>query len=694
MEGFVEVILRDRPSSEDPSALLGWVERWAAPLAGDAEAVLELIEAIADDDGDNGARDVCLSLLSRALDEARRNRENSEPGAALFFDLVGTGITGLIDTGGLEASARFGLCQAYLRAGLTPPDQLRIAPEALEALDLGEMPDLPDISGLVDELIPTEGSPFDAYTALRDVIGAMPEEMTAALLTQMIGQDAPRSVAMGRYFLLDPIEGIRKAAVAGFTLLVERPGVDAGLLSDLILIRNWIPDGASLDPTIKTALGREPAGGNVAQPWRLHRVLTSLPDGTGSQSIMGLCSRGKTRAIAVALIKQGHGVKDAYVIPCASRTEQERLLEQIEHSMPFHEVTPAYLKLAISLALADGLSHGAVPNAGLLDVAPMLGLGDITPGGDGLGAYLEQADPDGALAALSDNRRGRLVGSSRDWFDTYEISSSWFVSDGDLIAGLERARTAASVKKTVWAHLETQRDLWARHFARSALILRYSSTATAEAWMSFAAVATALDHGRGLKTIPVFQDILNLTLEVVASRSGPQDTRGDMDPELAAFDPPDITPEAKGEFARLLKGTRLSPDFVDGFLMAVLISPEFQTPSAWLPALLAGAEDQNEDSLQRMLDILMMRYGSLNEMVLMDDAGAAVSDLSKRRFRGWTKGFAYAVDEVDGAWPKRALARDDKKVLNLIRSTATEDPTATLQPLLPSWLESASRKWR
>ncbi|WP_372675079.1 hypothetical protein [Aquicoccus sp.] len=32
------------------------------------------------------------------------------------------------------------------------------------------------------------------------------------------------------------------------------------------------------------------------------------------------------------------------------------------------------------------------------------------------------------------------------------------------------------------------------------------------------------------------------------------------------------------------------------------------------------------------------------------------------------EGFAQAVDGIKGAWPKRALSRDDKQVLNLIRS--------------------------
>ena len=144
----------------------------------------------------------------------------------------------------------------------------------------------------------------------------------------------------------------------------------------------------------------------------------------------------------------------------------------------------------------------------------------------------------------------------------------------------------------------------------------------------------------------------------------------------------------------MLKGSPLKPDQIDGYLTAVLIAPEFAPPNEWLMPLMDGIEVKGHGSIQRILDILMLRYGALNEVVIVGEIGVEVGDLPPKRFHAWTEGFAQAVDGIKGAWPKRALSRNDKLVLNLIRSAATEDLTPTLKPLLPSWLQMTAVKWR
>jgi len=668
-----------------------WADRWAVPLSHDPETVLDLVDTLSDVDAEGS--DDCLTLLSRILDEARMNQENEEPRASDFFQVLAAGLTERTDAGELDAETCFGLCQAYLRAGLTPPDQLRTAPNAFEAQAAGEGLELPDVADLAEGLVPDGSTPFGSYTGLREVLGAMPAQVTTAFLTQMIGQGDRRMIAIGRYFLLDPVAEMRDAALAGFGLLAEGANVDAALLSDLILIRNWVPNGEALDALIKTALRREPSGGTVPHPWQLHRVMTSLPDGTGSQSILGVCSRGSTRAVAAAMIKEGHGIKDAYVIPCSSRSDQKTIVEQIEQAMTMHDVSPSYVASAIGFTLGDGLAHGAVTTPGFLDVAPMFGIGDVTPQTGGHAVLLAVVDPEGELGSLSDNRLSRLIGKSRDWFSEHDISSSWFVSDATLMAALEEASTAASAKKIVVGYLDERRDHWTNFFARSALILRHDRRAPPDAWMSFAVVAQALEAGREIKKIPVFEDILGQTLEVATART--MDGLGDdLEWENEEFEPPTIEAERKGELAKLLKGSLLKPDQIDGYLTAVLIAPEFATPNEWLMPLMEGIEAKGHGSIQRILDILMLRYGALNEAVILGEIGGEVRDLPLKRFQAWTEGFAQAVDGINGAWPKRALSRDDKQVLNMIRSAAIDDLTPTLKPLLPSWIQMTAVKWR
>jgi hypothetical protein len=622
------------------------------------------------------------------------NIENEEPGAADFFEVLATGLVERADADELDAGTCFGISQAYLRAGLTPPDQLRSAPDALmDIFAAGEPVELPDVGEFVEGLVPEGSTPFELYVGLRELLGAMQAEVTTTILTQMIAQGNPRMISVGRYFLLDPVVEMRDAAISGFELLADRAKIDAGLLSDLIRVRNWIPNGQALDKLIKTVLRREPSGGTVPQTWQLHRVMTSLPDGTGSQSIMGVCSRGNTRAVAAAMIKAGHGIKDAYVIPCSSRNDQKMIVAQIENAIAMYDVSPSYLLQAFGCALGDGLERGRLTAPGFLDVAPMFGLGDVTPQSCCHDAVLAAIDARGEQAMLSDNQRSRLIGKSRDWFSEYDITSSWFMSDASLIAALEQARTKAAAKKIVTRHLEEKRDFWAKLFARSALVLRHDSTATPDAWLSFAAVAQALETGREIKKIPVFEDILELTL-CVAEERALEELETDAAWEDEGFEPPEIAPEQKGELAKLLKGSPLKPDQIEGYLTAVLIAPEFVSPDAWLVPLMQGVEVKGQGSIQRILDIIMLRFGALNEAVLLGEIGIDLRGLSPKRFQAWAEGFAQAVDGIKGAWPKRALGHDDKQVINMIRSAAIEDLTPTLKPLLPSWLQATAIKWR
>ena len=116
---IVETCLMDRPTTDDPRGLLLWADRWAVPLSHDPETILELVDTLSK--VDTAGFDDCLILLSRILDEARMNHENEEPGARDFFQALAAGLAQRTESEKLDAEICFGLCQAYLRAGLTPP---------------------------------------------------------------------------------------------------------------------------------------------------------------------------------------------------------------------------------------------------------------------------------------------------------------------------------------------------------------------------------------------------------------------------------------------------------------------------------------------------------------------------------------------------------------------------------------------
>lgn len=657
-----------RPNSTDVRAIDGWVASWAGRVARNKDAILELLVELAADFDDD-----LLQLFSAVLDNLRMDIENGERDANRTFDLVSR----WIDTTsvGLPPKDKMALCQAYIRADLSPPEAIRITPADTGFDMTGIGSEMPDISDLLNDLLPDDVDGYPAFMMLSEAMGAMPEQAAQAFVLEMINQALPKQVELGRYFLLTQGQDLSGAAAQGFEVLAKSGQVDAVLLSDLIQLRKWMPEDAAraaLDRAIKEALRREASGGAARSPWIVHRLMSSLPDGTGSQSIVASVSRGSEKAVATVLIKAGHGIKDSYAIPCRSATDQRNLLASIvNEGIEMYEVHADYLRDALGQALADHLP----PAAGFLDVSEMIGLSEITAAMPATAA--EIADPDDMITNLSAQKRGRLINQSIDWAGEFEIASSWFITDAALSDALDAAHTERQAEKAVWDAFEGQRDRWAMIFARAAAVLRHADDYS---WRSFAAVTLGLEGGRSLKKIPIFDMLVALTLDVAESEGFEvsQETVGED------FEP-DIAPEGKGELARLLAGTRLGPDSINGYLTGILIAPEFTSPTEWLPPLMNGVQLSGEGSIQRMLDILMLRYGNIrNDMM---EGYIAASLQTAADVAQWLEGFDQA-SALRAAWPKKALSKEDRKILDLIKAGLMDAQVQNvLKTLLPAWLQ-------
>ncbi|SHF76692.1 Uncharacterised protein family (UPF0149) [Loktanella atrilutea] len=685
-QNIIEACIAERPGHGDDHLVYRWTDFWAPRIAANRHAVSGMLTLM---DDEPELPDDLLALFSAVLAAMRMNRENREKDAQAIFAQLEDWLDIKVATQGFDNRQKVGLCRAFIEAGLEPPDGIRFSLDAAaDDADIATM-DMPDIAELIRDLIPDNVTGYPAYMILREAMGAMPRPAAVLFVTQMVALGVPKPVAVGRYLLLDPVGEMRSAAAQGFADLAQAGGVDAGVLSDLIQLRKWMPDPdirTVLDRGIKDALRYEPSGGSVQRPWTLHRLVSSLPDGTGSQSILASVSRGSQKCIAALLLKTGHGIKDAYAIPCSSASDQRRTLAEIEGSMPMHDVPAEYLPAALAAAIGEGLAAGLPPAPGLLDVAEMLGLHDIAPYAISARSITDISDPDAQLAAMSAVKRSQLINRSISWVRDHEISSSWFVSDAELLLALEEVRTERQATQAVWAHLETQRGFWSSLFARSAVILRHGD---GDAWLVFAAVAQGLDTGRALKKIPIFEMIVALTLDV--AEQGGEGLREDGVSQLDDLEKdddmgPDIVPESKGELERLLRKTPLSPDMIDGYLTAVIVAPRFVTPTDWLPPLFDGIAFPGGNKVHRVLDIIMLRYDVIQDSAFDGDIGSGLRTCAAERFKDWLAGFALA-STIAAAWPKRGLSKDDQKILQLIREGAKYDNIqSTLMPLLPGWL--------
>lgn len=614
------------------------------------------------------ARDA-QALLSAALDEARMAVENDVPEGAALIDALAAILTARDVAEPFAPGLRLTLAKVYASAGLVPPPFATL----MDGPIFDDSPaGMPDLDALLGPMLREFGdAPAQAHGALSEMLAGLSAEPAAALVSMIVARPGTVEARLGLYWLLDPRPDLRLAAA---TALLSRAGagvLPADLAALLPTIRKWLPeDGAraAVDAAIRRQMRdgiTRPTAGHVI----IHRAAASLPDGAGAQSLIASVQIGSRRAVAMAMLKQGHGVKDAFLLPCASATEQKRLLARVLDEIETHVIPPEALSAALARGLGEGLALGRLPAFGMVDMAEIWGPESLLPTGSGAGEILAAIGAPQALADLSQATRRGLVQASADWPEHFDHLDSWFEDTGPLREAIGRARTEAGQATAVWKHLETRRDWWASIFASSAAVLESGGNPV---WPSFAAVAQALIDGTALKRLPIMAEIVDMTLEAWESR---------LD------DGPGARGGPSGDIDDMLAQAGISGPFLHGYLVALAISPREPSPEAWLGPLLGGIEFPGEGSVNRVMEVVIGRANGIDDEAGNSEAMAQVLPvLDADDMRDWATGFDALVTAAPRAWPTKALAADDKRMLRAIAKVAQGDDDQVLPGLLPAWI--------
>lgn len=678
---LVKDILKALSTAKSDAEIRTCLENSDNQLLYNPDAGVALAGAIATSDGDDLNDDLQYQIFESVLGTARMTGENGHAAGPVLLAALENRFTGLAQSETLTAVGCFSLSRAYVRAGLVPPQALELSESVLarggEFPGKGEVDD-PDsaFAGVFDELIErADGDVSAIHAALSEMLPAMPAEMRHAVVAETASRKGDVFGHLATTWLLDASAEMRLAAAAGLEARMASGQFDPGLAADLVMLRAWMPGDAAqskVDALIRQAMKRGIAGGTGPKPWKLHKVLASLPDGTGAQGIALAVQSGSRRGVAMLLIKQDHGVKDAYVVPCSSAGEQRRLLAGIEEETGALEVTPDYTGTALAAALADGLAHGMPPAAGLVEIARICGFTDVRPEVITTEQLVQDIDPEGGIRSKSPQARGRLINESEFWRDRFAIIESWFEESDALSHHLDTCYSSRSFDVALWKWLEKRRDWWTRIIARSAQVLVASDDGCADA---FVATAQALYAKRNLPKTPIMREIFERTrdlwsdggLQIVSETTTETLPEG---PELPA--PPKA--EKPGELRRLLQGAEISADWVDGYLAAICLAPKMIAPGAWLEILLPYAlAALSEKRLQRFLDLLILRYNALSDQlsdpVTMDAVLGSMSDLD---LEDWADGFSDGYESFKSAWPAKTLSASDRAILRHIRQVSRE----------------------
>ncbi len=631
-------------------------------------------------------------LLGSVLDAARMAQENHRTRGETFLTSVTDAIELAAGQGRLSPFHRLLLARSWARNGLQAPTALEITADDLDAVGRKlPLPNRAAADAMLDDLFrnlieQSEGDALELHAALTETFPAMPAEMRMHVIAFSVERPEPIHGKLGCFWLLDPAAPIRLAAARALADRAAAGKLSADVTAKMVILRSWMPDGearTAVDQALKAAMRSGSAIGNSVKPWTIHNIMATLPDGGGSQSVLVALQSGGSRKTAMLLLKQNHGIKDAYTIPCSSATEQKALVQRISDETGAVRVPVSWLEHALCMALADGFAADHPPAPGLIEVAELCGFNSLRPEPATTEALIANLPGAERIRGLSAQARSKFINASGSWWDRHQIMQSWFEESDHAHEVLEGKHSSRKLETALWKWLETRRDFWARLVARSADILAAADHPDAE---SFTATAMALLEGRDLKKIPIMADVHDQTIEAWIFDDPDVDQNATLEEFVDQAEEPE--PERKGELARLVKGSGVTVDWVDGFLMSITLAPKLIAPNKWLPEILSNAIGNLEsDSIQRFADLILMHANACVEHADQASQFTAVMEKrSKMAMRDWAAGFSYACSQFKSSWPAKSTAPDDRAMMERVSDAMAAGFSAAEVKTLGQWI--------
>ena len=481
-------------------------------LLSSGDVACGLVVLCAQEDDHSGGAHQILSLL---LDEARMGLENDNEYAEDFLETLEMAVQAGVAAGAVQQENLTQFAGLYRRVGLPVPQAFMLDLDTVSPPpDMGDFDLSENLESVARDMLAEGGSAYDLFNMFDTMMAAAQEEVQAGLANHIATMDGPFFERCTLFMLLSGSELVQEATLAGLFERLDASALNAKTLTLLPMIRGWFSSGpvqAALDDLIKKARRKAVPGQSRQTGAEMQEIVASITDGVGAQSIAVRLEQGSVSFLAMVLIKAGYGIKDAFLVPPENSEDAEHMVGQLRAETGADDISSDTLRVLLEGALADGLEHDHLPAPGFLDVIEACNLFDLRPQELDLSALLNLADPDRKIQDASAQALGRWINDDIALDYLEPLTDSWFEDTEDTRRIVETTRTAHSIETKLWKFLDTRRDIWARRFLQTAVMLRDGDRY--REWKTLTASAQGLMSGRALKRIPLMEDIMYTTIE-------------------------------------------------------------------------------------------------------------------------------------------------------------------------------------
>lgn len=486
------------------------------------ELALRLVEIIDDLDelqahDDQGYYSACIYALDICVAQMQAACESGNKLAGKTLQQLMSSLARVIESARHSLSFWLPILNAFYEVHVDLSEELKnaylfLAGEEDELTPEEEMSHINSIRDLINEL--SDLSVFDIAENFFAQSYAMPAEFFTELVMDLYGIEEGQDIAI--LMLLHPKADVREVVVATIEMMINDIVLSDLSLSRLQVIKNWYPKAYhhQLNEWIK--IQRKKGGvffAGAGNP--VIQVKASEVDGGGAQGIFIHLKHGRRHRLCGLLLKQGVGIKDAWITPLMSLKEVTGYYEEaFDDSVVLRDVDMAFVTMMTNHFLSATIEAGAMPDLHLLEIQEILGIHflpeplDVPFLMDHLAIQISPFTQDTLDASLI---------RSKSWSKNKQFTESWLEESSNIdklvneccsfVDGMRVCRFEEAMELVFKEEINHHAQHWMFHFLWITLWLKAKARKNEKTWQDSFFIAYAIQSGVSLESIPIMQDI-------------------------------------------------------------------------------------------------------------------------------------------------------------------------------------------